>query len=722
MTVAGNFLVLRAPIDTDEASGVREDGQELGWNRLLEQRGFSFGDEPNARIIPIPTNGVFAEAVLGRSNGAEKLEYTRFWNWQDSPIPLQPPEIAPVTTGSRATPEDLQPGQLGQPVLNIVNPTSLPDPAGLGAVLSAVANSNMFRDMSGLAGTQTLAGQTAQGTLDAATAAAEIASANMRAQMQKAVAMGQIAADLAKTAMGMPSSGGGNNTISAEAARVAHGEQRDAAGASNAPGGGDASGGGTVDGGGGSSGGGESGGITATRAMFASGSEGSAGAAAFNRALWGPLGQPAGELAQDTMAMVRELGADDGGGAAGGASGSSVSPFSEKLYATEMRPSATLNAQLATAMQTVRGTLSDANKTRLDNVSIIVVKLTPSGNIDYAGVRETDMFFSASLLKVSLLYASFELVARVNELAKGITAGSAKDFFVKVNQDFDPKIANAVPKITPGPWRKVQFNGALAATADASGKFQVTMSPRHDQDLRSIFNNQNQNVGARECMRRLGFSYVNGALEAAGFLGLATETGIWMATDYINDNPPGPGNWRSFNIPVVTNGTSSAAMTTLTMANLLNKIHRGELIDAASSQTMRDIFATGVAWLSLLADPNAFSFTEDGAKVGHDSSASARVGSVMSEAVFLKRKSDSAPFATVWQNVPDPLGAEPIYQVIERVDQKLAVMFDRSTVAEQRDWRRLKQVDPMYLTWGEQVPERRELYPFAHLDKKEFKK
>ena len=53
-------------------------------------------------------------AVLGRSNSAEKLEYTRFWNWQDSPIPLQPPEIAPVATGSRATPEDLRPGQLAR--------------------------------------------------------------------------------------------------------------------------------------------------------------------------------------------------------------------------------------------------------------------------------------------------------------------------------------------------------------------------------------------------------------------------------------------------------------------------------------------------------------------------------------------------------------------------------------------------------------------------------
>lgn len=672
LTVAGNFLVLRAPIDADEPSGVRVNGEDVGWNTLLEDRGFSFGDEPNARIVPIPTNGVFAEAVLGRSNSAEKLEYTRFWNWQDSPIPLQPTEIAPVNMGSRGTPEDLRPGQLGQPVLNIVNPTSLPDPAGLGAVLTAVANGNMFRDMSGLAGTQTLAGQTAQGTLDAATAAAEIASTNMRAQMQKAVAMGQIAADLAKAAMGMPSSGGGNQSISAEAARVSHGEKRDAAGAANGSSG--AGSGVSIDGDSGSSGGGESN-VTGSQATFASSSNGSAGAAAFNRALWGPLGTPGGDLVKSSMAMVKDFsddganGGSGGGAGAGGAGVSAVSPFSQKLYPTELRPSDPQNARLATAVQTVRGTLSAENRALLDNIALIVFKLTPSGNMDYAGLRETEMFFSGSLLKVSLLYASFELVARVNQVAPLITAGSAKDFFAKVNQDFDPKIANAVPKITPGAWRKVKFDEALEATANASGVFSVKMNARHEQDLRSIFSNQRQNDTTRACMKRLGFSYVNGALDAAGFFGIVTETGIWMATDYVQDIPPGPNNWPSFHVPVVTNGTSSSAMTALSMANLLNKIHRRELIDPASSDAMRDIFRTGGAWLSTLpaATTNAFSFTADGAKVGHSDSASAQVGSVMSEALFMKRRSDSAPFAAVWQNVPDALGSEPIYRVLDEM-------------------------------------------------------
>ncbi|GKV74454.1 hypothetical protein [Pseudarthrobacter sp. NCCP-2145] len=232
VTVAGNYIVFRAPIDMDEPSGV--DG--IKWGEMLEQRGLgtytSQGRWVNAagdnRLIPIPTNGVFAEAVLGRSNSAEKLDITRFWNWQDSPIPLQPPEISPISTGTRATAEDLTPGALSNPVLNIQAPVALPDPAGLSAALQTVANSAMFRDMSGLAGTQASSQNAMQGTLSAAGTAGQLASDNLRIEAEKAVAMGQIAGDLAKAAMGVPPTGQNKTTgISGDGARINHGRDMD---------------------------------------------------------------------------------------------------------------------------------------------------------------------------------------------------------------------------------------------------------------------------------------------------------------------------------------------------------------------------------------------------------------------------------------------------------------------------------------------------------------
>jgi len=356
------------------------------------------------------------------------------------------------------------------------------------------------------------------------------------------------------------------------------------------------------------------------------------------------------------------------------AQGSSTSPFSTRLYpdagdatAPKLVASTVQNARLATALSTVRGTLPAANQARLDKIALIVLKLTPSGAIDYAGVRETEMFFSASLLKASLLYASFELVARVNELAASITAATPAEFLDKVKRDFSPKIESAVPRIKPGAWRKVSFDQALTATASGPNQFRVALSAKHDADLRKIFSDQGQNITPRDTMHRLGYCYVNRALDAAGFFDLQTETGIWMATDY--------GDWQDFNVPVATkntarppkNGTSSAAMTALAMANLFAHMHRGKLISAAASITMRDIFRAGGAWLSTLPNKASFSFTDDGAKVGHSGSGSAFVGSVMSEAAFLNRKSDGTPFLAVWQNVPDELGSEPIYRVLDEM-------------------------------------------------------
>jgi hypothetical protein len=155
------------------------------------------------------------------------LDITRFWNWQDSPIPLQPTEIAPIQTGSRGQPEDLKPGQLGQPVLNIINPSTLPDPAGLGAVLGAIQNGNMFRDMSGLAGLQELAKSIQKTTADASTDAGQIASANLRTEAQKQIAYAQIAGDIAKALIGGAPGGSSVQGISGDGARINHGRDMD---------------------------------------------------------------------------------------------------------------------------------------------------------------------------------------------------------------------------------------------------------------------------------------------------------------------------------------------------------------------------------------------------------------------------------------------------------------------------------------------------------------
>ena len=103
---------------------------------------------PVVRDVYLPTSGVFAEALLGRANASEKLDVTRFFDWQDSPIPHLAPAIAQLVAGSRAQDQlDTTPTVPGS-VLNIVNPPAFPDPTGMAGVLSAIQNGSIFRDMS----------------------------------------------------------------------------------------------------------------------------------------------------------------------------------------------------------------------------------------------------------------------------------------------------------------------------------------------------------------------------------------------------------------------------------------------------------------------------------------------------------------------------------------------------------------------------------------------
>jgi hypothetical protein len=170
-------------------------------------------------------------------------------------------------------------------------------------------------------------------------------------------------------------------------------------------------------------------------------------------------------------------------------------------------------------------------------------------------------------------------------------------------------------------------------------------------------------------MHRLGYSFVNRTLEAAGFLDAESGVGVWMATDY--------GGWSDFHVPVSTrstgrnprNGSSSAAMTAIGMASLLAHLHRDQLVDAAASQRMRTLFEAGGpwSWFGQMSNSGSLSFEVTGCKIGHASSGSAFVGSVLSEAAYLRRKSDNARFLAVWQNVPDALSFEPIYRVLDEM-------------------------------------------------------
>jgi hypothetical protein len=164
LTVFGNYLVVRYHADSS-----RDEAWQAWKEKHLTQQ------TVEEELIPIPTDGLFAEAILGRSNASEKLDITRFWDWQESPIPMQAPDIAPLQAGMHTVSGAPVPGQLGPATVGFQNPAAFPDPAGLGGLFDLMS-SEIFRDMSGLEQTAGTLRESIGTAGDAATEAARLAT------------------------------------------------------------------------------------------------------------------------------------------------------------------------------------------------------------------------------------------------------------------------------------------------------------------------------------------------------------------------------------------------------------------------------------------------------------------------------------------------------------------------------------------------------------------
>lgn len=124
------------------------------------------------RLITMPTRGVFAEGKLGHCNVAEEIDNTRFWKWEEHPIPIQAPEIAPVVpTTPTPVPTNPAPTPFPQSLVNVVSPSPAPDPVGLAAALQLLGTPEIFRDMSGRAEVADLLKKLSDNTISIAEAA-----------------------------------------------------------------------------------------------------------------------------------------------------------------------------------------------------------------------------------------------------------------------------------------------------------------------------------------------------------------------------------------------------------------------------------------------------------------------------------------------------------------------------------------------------------------------
>ncbi|HBG58246.1 MAG TPA: hypothetical protein DDX07_09565 [Porphyromonadaceae bacterium] len=147
MGIVGNNLVLKV------VPGERLDPVFKGVEDLLAY--YQPTTKPDPFRISVPTKGVYAESVMGKCNSCEEIDDSRHWRFSEVPCDAKATTIDPISTSTRRSDVgNLQVKDLPSSIIAMQMAPASPDPTGLGAALNLLGKSDVFKDMTGLAGTQ----------------------------------------------------------------------------------------------------------------------------------------------------------------------------------------------------------------------------------------------------------------------------------------------------------------------------------------------------------------------------------------------------------------------------------------------------------------------------------------------------------------------------------------------------------------------------------------
>ncbi len=160
-------------------------------------------EDAKREFVYLPTAGVFGEAILGLSNASEYVDPRRYYNWQDSPIPHQAPQIVAVDINQQRAANvagSLEP-TIEPSALQAFAPLQYPLPTSLNSALQAVQNGSMFTDMSKTDQLASVLGNLSQLANSTAQLAGTLSGEAAANALDGAVALGNQVAALTETAL-----------------------------------------------------------------------------------------------------------------------------------------------------------------------------------------------------------------------------------------------------------------------------------------------------------------------------------------------------------------------------------------------------------------------------------------------------------------------------------------------------------------------------------------
>lgn len=605
--IAGNSLIL--PVAPGLRIDPRLDAESKG--NLIDL--YATDVRPPLRVS-VPTRGVYAEAIQGQCVACEKIDDSRYWRWTAAGM-LEPPMIAEVGTGSRADVEQpLTATPLAAPLVSIQNAPDLPNPAGLADVFKVLAKPDLFTDIAGLEGTQKNARAAFDAALSAAssvaTTAADLAKQNFAARdgermldrIAKAQKDGLLTPEAAEKLSG--------HVFNAMTGTPDEKAEKKAASPVKDP---------------------------AVQKMLKSTTE--AG-----------KGQVKVSTPEESVEVSFDKEAEPKVGGGGSADSTSVSAF-PTAYTSRLQQDTT--GTLQTAFNSAVAALTSAQKSTFNRVAMTIVAVDDGASTHAAaGIRQDEVHYSGSLLKVAVMYASFELLASVQRLADVLKVKDKDDVFAKVKKAFKAPIESAVATFTSSAQftdehRLPKYEVMFQTTPSEKGDW-LTFAFRksYEQELEGMIPG-GHNHNTRNCVHALGYSFLNGVLAAGGFFDASSKNGLWVAGDFT-------GGWPVARVPSVNDGDVAQAATTEKLARLMTLIYDRALVDGDKSDSMRNLLNRTGSWMHFTT-PKVWELTDTAplrvtaAKVGRGP---LKAGNeVLSEGEIVHERAHGKNFVVVWQNL-----------------------------------------------------------------------
>lgn len=309
------------------------------------------------------------------------------------------------------------------------------------------------------------------------------------------------------------------------------------------------------------------------------------------------------------------------------------------------------------ALDATQQTLSAAGAPNADNLAVIVVALTGyegSPNHPWAALREQEEHYSASLLKVSAMYAAFDLRSSADQLATGSGLTSWPQIEAALKSTFDPDIDAHTPSLISGATslgsqdktRKPTYSAMLQP---GSGPFAVDFTAPQNAAFEDMMVQQND-PGATTTIHALGYPYLAGKIQDDGFFDGVSD-GVWLAGDYAQVWPP-------VRISCVNDVDTAQGTTAWQLASLLTILADDNLVGTTSSQDMKGLMARAGKWFhegpTPVWPPNGRFLATHG-KVGLGPLKTPGK-SVFSEGLIVRDTLRALDFVVVWQNVIQTAG------------------------------------------------------------------